>query len=70
MRELAEQFLALAQKQAPKSPRMIAHRLMGISLLFTGDQWRLGRIMIKHSRSMILLNITVALTSRFGQTPA
>ena len=37
MRELALQFLALAQKQGAKAPLMIAHRVMGISLLTTGD---------------------------------
>ena len=36
-RELAEQFLALAEKQAAPVPLMIGHRLMGTSLLFTGD---------------------------------
>ena len=34
--ELAAQFLALAQKQATTSPLIIAHRMMGISLLCTG----------------------------------
>ena len=37
MRELAAQFLALAEKQGATVPLMIGHRLMGISLLFTGD---------------------------------
>jgi predicted ATPase len=38
MRELAAQFLALAQKQgATVVPLMIGHRLMGHSLLLTGD---------------------------------
>jgi class 3 adenylate cyclase/predicted ATPase len=35
--ELATQFLALAEKQEAAVPRMIGHRLMGNSLLFTGD---------------------------------
>ena len=37
VRELAAQFLALAEKQGATAPLMIGHRLMGISLLRTGD---------------------------------
>jgi predicted ATPase len=37
IRELAAQFLAVAQKQAMTAPLLIAHRVMGISLLGTGD---------------------------------
>ena len=37
VRELAEQFLALAEKLGTVAPLMIGHRLMGISLLHTGD---------------------------------
>jgi class 3 adenylate cyclase/predicted ATPase len=37
VRELAGQFLALAQKQAEVVPLMIGHRIMGSSLLLTGD---------------------------------
>jgi tetratricopeptide (TPR) repeat protein len=37
MRELAGQFLALAEKQSEIVPLMIGHRLMGTSLVFTGD---------------------------------
>jgi class 3 adenylate cyclase/predicted ATPase len=37
MLDLARQFLALAEKQAAAAPRMIAHRLLGTSLLTTGD---------------------------------
>ena len=37
MRELAAQFLALAEKQGATVPLMIGHRLMGTSLLYTGD---------------------------------
>src|ERR1700736_332259 len=36
-RDLAAQFLALAEKQRATVPLMIGHRLMGISLLHTGD---------------------------------
>ena len=37
MRELATQFLALAEKQGAVVPIMIGHRLLAVSLLFTGD---------------------------------
>jgi class 3 adenylate cyclase len=37
MRELAAQFLALAERQGTTAPLMIGHRLMGVSLLTTGD---------------------------------
>ncbi len=36
-RDLAAQFLALAGKQRATFPRMLGHRLMGETLLFTGD---------------------------------
>ena len=36
MRELAAQFLALAEKQGTTDPLVIAHRIMGISLACTG----------------------------------
>jgi len=37
VRELATQFLALAEKQGTTAPLLIAHRIMGPSLLCTGD---------------------------------
>jgi len=37
MRELAVQFLALAKTQSATGPLMIGHRIMGLSLLHTGD---------------------------------
>ncbi|HTU55005.1 MAG TPA: AAA family ATPase [Acetobacteraceae bacterium] len=37
MRDLALQFLALADKQRSTGPLMVGHRLMGLSLLHTGD---------------------------------
>ncbi|HLN48653.1 MAG TPA: AAA family ATPase, partial [Steroidobacteraceae bacterium] len=37
MRELATQFLALAEKQGTTAPLMTGHRLMGTSLLLTGE---------------------------------
>ena len=37
MRDLAAQFLTLAEKQETAIPLMSGHRLMGTSLLLTGD---------------------------------
>ena len=37
MRDVAKQFLALAEKQGSVAPLMIAHRLMGMSLVQTGE---------------------------------
>jgi hypothetical protein len=37
MRELAVRFFALAEKQGATAPLMIGHRLVGTSLMFTGD---------------------------------
>ena len=37
MRELAAQFLSLAEKQRATAPLMIGHRLMGVSMMSTGN---------------------------------
>jgi hypothetical protein len=37
LRELALQFLTLAEKRRSQVPLMIGHRLMGVSLIATGD---------------------------------
>ena len=37
LRDLAAHFLALAEKQGATIPLMVGHRVMGTSLLFTGD---------------------------------
>ena len=37
VRELATQFLSLAEKQGATIPLVVGHRLMGISLVCTGD---------------------------------
>jgi len=37
LRELAAQFLTLAEKQGAAVPLMIGHRIVGMTLLFTGD---------------------------------
>ena len=38
MRELAAQFLTLAEKQGATAPLLMAHRFVGISRLYTGDR--------------------------------
>jgi hypothetical protein len=37
LRDLTAQFLALAEKRRATVPLMVGHRLIGTSLLFTGD---------------------------------
>jgi predicted ATPase len=37
LREVATQFLALAEKQTATGPRMVGYRIMGASMLHTGD---------------------------------
>jgi tetratricopeptide (TPR) repeat protein len=37
LREVAAQFLALAEKQTATGPRMVGYRIMGASMLHTGD---------------------------------
>ena len=37
MRELALQFLSLAETQGATVPRMIGHRILGVALLYAGD---------------------------------
>jgi hypothetical protein len=37
LRELAMQFLTRAEKQGDSAQRLIAHRIMGVSLTYTGD---------------------------------
>jgi len=51
VRELAAQFLALAEKQAGTVPLMMGHRLMGISLLETGDIAR-GRVHLDRAMAL------------------
>jgi predicted ATPase len=66
MCELATQFLALAEKQPETGPVMVGHRLMAISLLFTGDITE-GRV---HFDRAIALYDPVEhrpLATRFGQ---
>ena len=66
VRELAEQFLALAKKQGATVPIMLGHRLMGPSLLFSGD---LAESRAHFDRAFALYNPAEhrALATRFGQ---
>jgi len=66
MRELATQFLALAEKQAGIVPIMIGHRLMGISLMCTGD---IAESRAHYDRAIALYSPAEhrSLAMRFGQ---
>jgi class 3 adenylate cyclase/predicted ATPase len=66
MRSLAAQFCALAEKQKATVPLMVGHRLMGTSLLCTGDAAE-GRM---HYDQAIALYDPIqhrSLATRFGQ---
>jgi predicted ATPase len=63
---LAAQFLALAQKQAVVVPQMIGHRLMGQSLLATGDVVR-GCAQYNHAIALYDPSQHRPLATRFGQ---
>ena len=66
MRELAAQFLALAEKQGATVPLMIGHRVMGISLMYTGD---IGEGRAHYDRVIALYDPAEhrPLATRFGQ---
>jgi tetratricopeptide (TPR) repeat protein len=66
MRELAAQFLALAEKQGGTVPLMVGHRLTGTSLLCTGDIAQSGAHL---DRAIALYHPAEhrALGTRFGQ---
>jgi class 3 adenylate cyclase/predicted ATPase len=66
IRELAAQFLALADKQGATVPRMIGHRLMASSLVHTGD---LAEGRAHYDRAIVLYDPAVhrPLATRFGQ---
>jgi predicted ATPase len=65
-RELASQFLALAEKRRETVPLMIGHRLMGNSLMLTGDTAR-GRA--HYDQAFVLYDPAKhrPLATRFGQ---
>jgi tetratricopeptide (TPR) repeat protein len=65
MRELAAQFLALAEKQAVTAPLQVGHQLMGISLASTGEFIQARE---HYDRALALWDPTVhrALLTRFA----
>jgi class 3 adenylate cyclase/predicted ATPase len=66
LRELAAEFLDLADKQGATVPLMIGHRLMGMSLLHTGD---IAQGKSHYDRGVALYRETEhrPLATRFGQ---
>jgi class 3 adenylate cyclase/predicted ATPase len=66
MLELAVQFLALADKQSVSGPRMLGHRLMGLSLWHAGDIANAGAHL---NRAFALYDAAEhrPLATRFGQ---
>jgi hypothetical protein len=67
VRELAAQFLALAERQGATVPLMIGHRLMGNSLMFTGDIAE-GRMHLDRAISLYDPVAHRSLATRFGRT--
>jgi class 3 adenylate cyclase/predicted ATPase len=65
-RELAAQFLALAEKQGTTDALMIGHRLMGVSLSHTGNIAE-GRAHLDQSVALYDPVAHRALATRFGQ---
>ncbi len=68
VRELAAQFLTLAEKQGAPVPLVVGHRIMGVSLMFTGNPVE-GR---NHFDQAVALYDPVqhpAFAARFGQDP-
>jgi predicted ATPase len=65
-RELASQFMALAEKQGQTVPRMIGHRLMGNSLTLTGDIAK-GRAHYNQAFALYDPATHRTLATRFGQ---
>jgi predicted ATPase len=66
MRELAAQFLALSERQEAKIPLMIGHRLMGVSLVSTGDIAQ-GRTHLDRAMAIYEPAEHRPLATRFGQ---
>jgi class 3 adenylate cyclase/predicted ATPase len=66
MRELAAHFLALAEKQGATVPRVIGHRLMGGSLMLTGDIAK-GRVHYDQAIALYDPGEHRPMATRFGQ---
>jgi predicted ATPase len=66
VRELAAQFLSLAEKQGATIPLVVGHRLMGISLAWTGD---IAEGRAHYDQGVVLYDPAVhrPLATRFGQ---
>jgi hypothetical protein len=65
VRELAEQFLALAEKQQATVPLMVGHRIMGVSLLQAGDLAK-GRAHLDQASAFYDPAADRPLANRFG----
>jgi class 3 adenylate cyclase/predicted ATPase len=65
-RDLASQFMALAEKQGQTVPLMIGHRLMGNSLTLTGDIYQ-GRAHYNQAFALYDPATHRTLATRFGQ---
>lgn len=66
MRDLAGQFLALAEKQTDIVPLMIGHRLFGNSLLLTGDLAE-GKSQLNDAIALYRRADNLPPATRFGQ---
>ena len=68
VRELAAQFLTLAEKQGAPVPLLVGHRIMGVSLMFTGN---LVESRDHFDRAVALYDPVQhrAFAARFGQDP-
>ena len=67
-RDLAAQFLALAEKQGTTVPLMIGHRIMGMTLVFTGD-FAESRAHLDRAFALYDPAEHRALATRFGHRP-
>ena len=65
-RELANQFLALAEKEGSMVPLMVGHRLVGLSLCHTGDLSE-GRLHFDQALALYDPSQHRSLAMRFGQ---
>jgi predicted ATPase len=67
VRDLAAQFLALAENQRATAPLLVAHRLMGSSLLTTGEDLVEGRTHLDKAIALYDRAEHSPLATRFGQ---
>jgi predicted ATPase len=66
VREIANQFLALAEKQGTVAPLLMAHRVMGIFLLYVGDFVK-ARMHFEEAIALYDPAQHLPLATRFGQ---